>query len=78
MCGAAPIPVSSGAPTGTAYTAAGPTGQQRPVAHPLVRLHCHQQTKDSVARRTRERKTKPEILRCLKRCVDREVYPLLH
>ena len=43
----------------------------------LVRMHCHQPTKDYVARRTAEGKTKTEILRCLKRYIAREVYPLL-
>jgi transposase len=42
----------------------------------LVRLHCHQPTKDYVARRTAEGKTK-EILRCLKRYIAREASPLL-
>ncbi len=43
----------------------------------LVRMHCHQPTKDYVARRTAEGKTKTEILRCLKRYIAREAYPLL-
>jgi len=43
----------------------------------LVRMHCHQPTKDYVARRTAEGRTKKEILRCLKRCIAREAYPLL-
>ena len=30
----------------------------------LVRMHCHQPTKDYVARRTAEGKTKTEIPRC--------------
>jgi transposase len=41
-------------------------------------MRCHQPTKNYVARRTSEGKTKPEILRCLKRYVAREVYPVLH
>lgn len=55
----------------------GPPGQQRPVAHRLVRMGCHQPTKDYVARRTAEGKTKTEIMRCLKRYIAREVFPLL-
>jgi hypothetical protein len=43
----------------------------------LVRMHCHQLTKDYVTRRTVEGKTKPEILRCLKRQVARETFPML-
>lgn len=40
-------------------------------------MHCHQPTKDYVARRTAEGRTKKEILRCLKRYIARETYPLL-
>jgi hypothetical protein len=43
----------------------------------LVRMHCHQPTKDYVARRTQDGKTKTEIMRCLKRYIARETYPLL-
>ena len=42
----------------------------------LVRIHCHQPTRDYVARRTAERRTRKEILRCLKRSIAREVYGL--
>ena len=40
-------------------------------------MGCHQPTKDYVARRTAEGKTKTEIMRCLKRYIAREVYPHL-
>lgn len=40
-------------------------------------MHCHQPTKDYVARRTAEGETKTEIMRCLKRYVAREVFPHL-
>jgi len=40
-------------------------------------MHCDQPTKDYVARRKAEGKTKTEILRCLKRYIAREAYPLL-
>jgi transposase len=43
----------------------------------VVRMHCHQPTKDYVARRTAEGKTKTEILSCLKRYIAGEVFPLL-
>ena len=39
-------------------------------------MHCHQPTKDYLARRTAEGRTKKEILRCLKRYIAREVYGL--
>jgi hypothetical protein len=43
----------------------------------LVRMHCHQPTKDYVARRASEGKTKTEILCCPKRYIARETYPYL-
>jgi hypothetical protein len=43
----------------------------------LVRMRYHQPTKDYVDRHTSEGKSKPEIIRCLKRYVAREVYTAL-
>jgi transposase len=43
----------------------------------VVRLKYHQPTKDYVARRTAEGKSKKEIIRCLKRYVAREVFKTL-
>jgi hypothetical protein len=40
-------------------------------------MGCHQPTRDYVARRTAEGKTKTEIMRCLKRYIAREVFPHL-
>jgi hypothetical protein len=40
-------------------------------------MGCHQPTRDYVARRTAEGTTKPEIMRCLKRYIAREVFPHL-
>jgi len=40
-------------------------------------MHCHQPTKDYVARRTAEGRTKKAILRRLKRYIARETYPRL-
>ncbi len=42
----------------------------------LVRMRCHQPTKDYVTRRTAEGKTKTEIMRCLKRYIARETFHL--
>jgi transposase len=44
----------------------------------LVRLRWHQPTKDYLARRTAEGKSKREIIRCLKRYIAREVFTALH
>jgi hypothetical protein len=54
-----------------------PAGQQRLRRIALVRTGCHQPTRDYVARRTAGGKTKTEIMRCLKRYIAREVFPLL-
>jgi transposase len=43
----------------------------------LARMRRDQRTKEYVARRTQEGKSKPEIIRCLKRYVAREVYRVL-
>jgi transposase len=44
----------------------------------IVRLRWHQPTRDYLARRTTEGKTRKEIIRCLKRYVAREVFAALH
>ncbi len=43
----------------------------------LVRMGTDQRTKDYVERRTTEGLSKKEIMRCLKRYVARELYPLI-
>jgi transposase len=43
----------------------------------LVRMRYHQPTKAYVQRRTNEGKSTPEIIRCLKRYVARDVYTAL-
>ncbi len=43
----------------------------------LVRMSWDQTTKDYVERRLKEGKSKPEIIRCLKRYVAREIYTIL-
>jgi transposase len=44
----------------------------------IVRLRWHQPTRDYLARRTREGKTRKEIIRCLKRYIAREIFAVLH
>jgi len=44
----------------------------------IVRLRWHQPTKDYMARRLAEGKTKKEVIRCLKRYVAREVFAVLN
>ena len=43
----------------------------------LARMSCHQPTRDYVTRRTTEGLSKREIMRCLKRYIARELYPLI-
>jgi transposase len=43
----------------------------------LARMRRDRPTKEYVSRRTAEGKSKPEIIRCLKRYVAREVYRVL-
>jgi len=44
----------------------------------IVRLRWHQPTRDYLARRTQQGKSKKEIIRCLKRYVAREVFAVLY
>ena len=78
LCGSAPIPASSGK---TVRRRLNPAGN-RQANHALwrivlCRMSFDPRTRLYVERRLAEGKTKPEIIRCLKRYVAREVYPLL-
>ena len=78
LCGAAPVPVSSGRTDRHRLHRGGDRQANSALWRiALVRMGCHQPTKDYVARRTAEGKTKTEILLCLKRYIAREAYPLL-
>jgi transposase len=78
LCGAAPIPVSSGRTDRHRLHRGGDRQANSALwCIALVRMGCHQPTKDYVARLTAEGKTKTEIMRCLKRYIAREVFPLL-
>jgi transposase len=78
LCGVAPIPASSGATTRHRLHRGGDRDANCSI-HLIVisRLRWHQPTKDYLERRTREGKTKKEIIRCLKRAVVRELYRAL-
>lgn len=78
LCGAAPIPASSGK---TRRHRLNPAGN-REANHALwriviTRMSTHPATRAYVQRRTAEGLSKREIIRCLKRYVAREVYPHL-
>jgi transposase len=75
LCGACPIPASSGR-TNRHRLNRGGNRQANAALHRIVvtRMRFHQPTIDYVRRRTSEGRTKPEIMRCLKRYVAREVF----
>ena len=78
LCGAAPIPASSGKVTRHRLN----PGGDRQANHALWRIVItrlgsrpgHPATRAYVERRTKEGLSKKEIIRCLKRYVAREVY----
>ena len=78
LCGTNPIPASSGKITRFRLNRGG-NRQANAALHRAVitRMHWHEPTKIYVARRTAEGKTKPEIMRCLKRYLARQVYRCL-
>jgi transposase len=78
LCGAAPIPASSGKVKRHRLN----PGGDRQANHALwriviTRMSSHPPTRAYVTRRTGEGLSKKEIIRCLKRYVAREVYPYL-
>ncbi|MFF0729954.1 IS110 family transposase [Streptomyces sp. NPDC004134] len=75
LCGAAPIPASSGR-TNRHRLNRGGDRQANNALHTivLVRMKYDQRTQEYVARRTAEGMTKKDIVRCLKRFVAREIY----
>ena len=78
LCGACPIPASSGK-TSRHRLNRGGHRQANAALHRVVvvRMRAHQPTVDYVRRRTAEGKSKPEIIRCLKRFVAREIFGYL-
>ena len=78
LCGVAPIQASSGKVTRYRLN----RGGDRQANHALwriamTRMSNDPRTRDYVARRLDEGRSKPEIIRALKRYIAREVYPLL-
>jgi len=78
LCGTNPVPASSGKITRHRLNRSGDR-QANAALHRAVitRMHWHEPTKIYVERRTAEGKTKPEIMRCLKRYLARQVYRCL-
>jgi transposase len=78
LCGVAPLPASSGRTTGRHRLSRGGDRQANSALYTIVlsRLRWDRRTRAYVERREREL-SKPEIIRCLKRYVAREVYQAL-
>jgi transposase len=79
LCGAAPIPASSGKTSNRFRLNPGGDRQANHALWRIVftRMGSHQPTQIYVERRLKEGLSKMEIIRCLKRYVAREVYPHL-
>jgi transposase len=79
LCGTSPIPASSGRTTRHRLNYGGDRHANRALYMIAVcRLRYCQRTRAYAKRRSTEGKTKPEIIRCLKRYIAREIYHTLH
>ena len=79
LVGASPIPVNSGQTQDRFRLNRGGDRQANAALWriAIVRMSSDQATRDYVARRQSEGKTKSETIRCLKRCIAREIYNAL-
>ena len=78
LCGASPVEASSGKVTRHRLNSGGDRQANNALWRiVLVRMSSDARTQTYVARRTLEGKSKPEIIRCLKRHVAREMFRLL-
>ena len=75
LCGASPIPASSGMTTRHRLSRGGHRQANSALYRVVsVRMRFHQPTIDYVARRSAEGLSKRDIIRCLKRFLAREIY----
>lgn len=78
LCGSSPVQASSGRTNRHRLNRGGDRHANSALwTIVLVRMGSHEPTKNYVARRTAEGLSKPEIMRCLKRYVARELFPLI-
>ena len=78
LCGVAPLPASSGKTSRHRLNRGGDRAANSALhLAVLTRMRLDDRTKAYVARRTADGLSKREILRCLKRYLARELYPLL-
>ena len=79
LCGACPIPASSGRPSRHRLNRGGDRHANSALYRVVLsRLRWDPRTTAYVERRTKEGKSKKEIIRCLKRYIAREIYQLLN
>jgi transposase len=75
LCGAAPIPASSGKTTRHRLNRGGDRAANAALYRIVIcRLRWDPATRAYLERRTKQGRTKPEIIRCLKRYIAREVF----
>lgn len=78
LCGVAPIPASSGKTNRYRLNRGGDRQANCAIWRIVItRMGTDQRTKNYVARRTADGLSKPEIIRCLKRYVAREIFTVL-
>ena len=78
LCGAAPIPASSGKTVRHRLNRHGNRDANRAMyVIAVCRMSRDERTRNYVAKRTAEGKSKKEIIRCLKRYIAREIYRIL-
>jgi transposase len=78
LCGAAPIPASSGKTIRHRLNRHGNRDANRALyVIAVCRMSRDERTRSYVAKRTAEGKSKKEIIRCLKRYIAREIYRIL-
>jgi transposase len=78
LCGVSPVDASSGKQHRHRLNRGGNRDANRALwVIAFVRLRCDSRTREYCARRTKEGLSKPEILRCLKRYIAREVFKIM-
>lgn len=78
LCGASPVEASSGKITRHRLNRGGDRHANNALwTIAFNRLRCHPDTRAYAERRTKQGKSNRDILRCLKRYIARELYPLL-
>lgn len=78
LCGVSPVDRSSGRQRHHSLNRGGNRDANRALWRiTLVRMHCDPNTRAYVERRTKDGKSKKAIMRCLKRYIAREIYPIL-